>query len=145
MLFIERPERALIRAINRLNNLNPPILDSDVEWGNPDIWLEGTTNTRVSLTMTNTVDYTGSVTFYYNRVRIHDYFNGWSVPGKASDYTTTREAIVAMYSKYNLPLDPDDIVSRTINPTDTYLVVQGRNSSLMFVPSQSVSLPFEES
>lgn len=145
MLFIERPERALVRAINRLNNLSPALRVEDVSWDNPEVWLEGTTNTRVTLTMTNTLDYSGTVTFRYNRIRIYDYFNGWVVPGKASDYTTTREAIIAMYRKYSLPLDPDDIVSRPISPTDKELVVQGRNISLMFVPSQTVSLPFEAS
>lgn len=144
MLFIERPERALIRAINRLNNLDPALLETDVEWGTPENWIQGTTNTRVRMSMVNTQNYTGSIEFYYNRIRVYDYFNGWTVPGKASDYSTTREAIEAMYTKYSLPLDPDDIVSRTVNPVDTGLIVQGRNTSLMFVPSQTVSLPFEE-
>lgn len=145
MLVIESPERALIRAINTINRPNPPLLVEDVEFGLPEVFLTGDTNSRVVLTMVNTRNYTGSDTHYYNRLRVADYFVGLVIPGKASDYSDIKEAVSAMYNHYHLPLYPDDIVNRDINPVATQVTIQPRNDSLMFIPSLSTTIQFSGS
>lgn len=142
MLYIESPKNALVRAINANNNLNPPLEASKVTLGQPEVWIQGSTNTRIVVTA-NSDFYSGSDTHYYNRERIYDFFAGHKLPGKASDYATLRDAIVAFYAKYQLPYDPDDIVSYALLPTATTAVLQGRNTSLMFVPNLTITLPFE--
>jgi hypothetical protein len=141
MLYIESPKSALVRAINAGNNLSPPLDISRVTFGSPEVWLQGSTNTRISLSV-NDNDYTGSDTHYYNRVRIYDHFAGHALPGVASDYATLRDALVAFYDKYHLPYDPNDIVSYTLTPGATTATLQGRTSSLMFVPNLTIILPF---
>lgn len=141
MLYFEHPKNALVRAINANNKLNPPLKVASVTFGNPEVWIQGSTNTRVQITAADN-DYTGSDTHYYNRVRIYDHFAGHVIPGKASDYATVRDALVAFYNKYHLPYDPDDIVSYTLAAGATSVTLQGRNTSLMFVPNLTIALPF---
>lgn len=141
MLYIESPKNALVRAINAGNSLSPPLDVTAVTFASPEVWIQGSTNTRILLTASNN-DYTGSDTHYYNRVRIYDHFAGHTLPGKAADYPTLRDALVAFYNKYSLPYDPDDIVSYILTPGAPTATLQGRNASLMFVPNLSVALPF---
>lgn len=143
MLLIETPKQALLRAINQNNSLQPPLKVSDVEFDTPEIWIQGNTNTRVRITMVDPRNYHGSDWHYYPRVRIYDYFAGWSVPGSPGDYPDIRSAVVAMYTKYHLPLDPDDIVNGALSPSAQVVTLQGRNTNLMFVPNLTVQLPFE--
>jgi hypothetical protein len=141
MLYIEAPKDALVRAINANSSMKPPLKVADVTFGNPEVWLQGTTNTRILVTASGN-DYTGSDTHYYNRVRIYDHFAGHALPGKAADYPTLRDALVAFYGKYSLPYDPDDIVSYALVPGSVSATLQGRNNSLMFVPNLTIVLPF---
>ena len=142
MFYIEAPKDALVRALNANNALVPPLKATEVTFGSPEVWLQGVTNTRILVTSTGN-DYSGSDTHYYSRVRIYDHFAGHVIPGKASDYPTVRDAIVAFYNKYQLPYDPDDLVSGAVSPVATTVTLQGRTSSLMFVPNLTVVLPFE--
>ena len=145
MLMIERPERALIRMINGLNQLNPPLTPEEVEFGLPEVYLQGDTNSRVTLTMVDTRNYSGSDVHYYNRVRIADYFAGWQIPGQPGDYPNVKAAVIAMYTRYHLPLDPDDLVNASLSAAATQVTLQPRNDSLMFIPNLSVSLPYSGS
>lgn len=142
MLQIETPEAALVRAINLTNRLIRPLALTDIEFGLPETFIQGETNTRILITVVNGHHYTGSDTHYYNRLRIYDYFAGWVLPGNAADYPDVRALMTAMYTRYQLPLDPDDIVNAPILPTATSVVLRARNTSLMFVPNLTVSLPF---
>lgn len=141
MLYLESPKNALVRAMNANNQLSPPLDVSKVTFGNPEVWIQGSTNSRVLVT-TSDANYTGSDTHYFNRVRIYDHFAGHKLPGKAADYSTLKEALIAFYSKYHLPYDPDDIVSYTLTPGAPTATLQGRNTSLMFVPNLTFAIPF---
>lgn len=142
MLYIEAPKDALVRALNSNSAIRPPLKVGEVTFGNPEVWIQGSTNTRI-LVSANGNDYIGSDTHYYNRVRIYDHFAGHVLPGKAADYATLRDAMVAFYNKYSLPYDPDDIVSYAMSPVATTATLQGRTTSLMFVPNLTIALPFE--
>lgn len=141
MLYYEPAKQALVRAINANNSLKPPLHPDDVTFSNPEIWIQGSTNTRITVTVNNT-DYSGSDIHYYNRHRIYDFFAGHSIPGNASDYPDTRSAMTAFYNRYKLPFDPTDLVNSTISPGAVAAVIQGRTNSIMFIPNLTVTLPF---
>ncbi len=141
MIFIESAKDALVRAMNGANGLNPPLMVDDVTLGSPEVWIQGDTNTRISVTADSEF-YTGSDTFYYNRLRIYDFFAGHSIPGVAADYPNVLAAITAFYNKFQLPHDPNELVNSAISPGATTITLQGRSSSLMFVPNLQVILPF---
>jgi len=141
MLYFESPKNALVRAINANNHLQPPLNPASVTFGQPETWIQGATNTRVQVQAADN-DYTGGFTHYYNRVRIYDQFAGHLIPGKATDYKTLREAVAAFYKQYQLPYDVADLIDYALTPTATSVSIQALNSSLMFVPNLSATVPF---
>src|SRR5690606_34347197 len=102
------------------------------------------TNTRILVNMIKTHNYSGSFTFYYRRVQVKDYLAGWKIPGKATDFADSDQAIRHLISVYQLPLNPDEFVNLSINYTDSIVTLRPRSNSLIFVPNLAVELGFTE-
>lgn len=82
---------------------------SMVEFGLPEPYVLGTTNTRIPLNAKADNGYfSGSTYLYYTRLDLGVLLDELIVPGTASDYGLTSEVGVALAEHYHLPLKATD-------------------------------------
>lgn len=140
---ISNVKQALLNAYNEANKIQPPVTLADVTWSNPEVWLQGDTNSRVTITaLPGSVNYSGTQTFYFNRRHIADDLKEVKIPGKAGDYTRFFQVLKVLREVLGVPLQDSEFIDRSIAAStvkiDTTVACMG------FLPAGTITLEYAE-
>lgn len=143
-MLVTNVKRALLNQFNQLNNIVPPIQETDVDWLVPEIWLQGDCNTRVGIQgSVLSANYGGAATLYFNRRNASLDLRGVKIPGRATDYTTTFEIYTALREQLGVPVMNSEFLDKPFTGTSFNLVITP--VSMAYLPGLDINLPFQYS
>lgn len=136
----------ILSGVNRHNpNLPVKLTPDNVRITAPQTQVSTSTyNTRATIIphpeFTGQPKFEGSVNVFYNRLPLNTYLKGLVVPGRYSDYTTSRDVIGALVDKYRLPLIREDVNLLLVEDVETITLTAAFSSVGFF---GNVTLPYE--
>jgi hypothetical protein len=138
-------KRSLLAQFSATNHYTRPLTEADVTFGNPELFLQGSCNTRVTITSKpGNGWFKGIVTLHYNRRRLDRYLTGLKVPGKREDYTTVHEVVEALAEAYYLPLLKSDFINSQLGVSTVSVTIQAIPQAFGWINTWTATLPFAE-
>lgn len=124
-----------------IKKIEPALKLTDVTWGEPEIWIEGDCNTRITITVKESnLNHKGSVTLYYKRQSIVDVLHGILIPGKQSDYNGLYDIIDILNTRVGIPIDRSEFFNTPIN--SDLVTLRPAAGAIAFIPSISTEIGF---
>lgn len=124
-----------------IKKIEPVLKLTDVIWGEPEIWIEGDCNTRITITVKESnLNHKGSLTLYYKRHSIADVLHGILIPGEYSDYNGLYDVIDVLNNKVGIPIDRREFFNTPI--TSDLITLRPTVGALAFIPSVSTEIGF---
>lgn len=133
----------LVDALNKGNNYPRKLALDDVTFGTPALLLQNQCNTVITATAKPTsVNFTGSKSLHYSRIRLDAYLRGLKVPGTAADYSNTQQVMAALIAAYALPLVATDFALLSVPQGVPTVTVQPRGDNMGFLTTIQAVLSY---
>lgn len=141
-MIVTNVKAALLAAYNKANNIKPAVTLDDINWGVPEVWLQGQCNSRILLTASaNSANFGGTQTLYYTRRRINEELFGVKIPGKPGDYARLHDVIKVLREKLGVPLYENEINDRAI--AGSTVTIDTTVACLAYLPAGSITLEYQ--
>lgn len=142
-MIVTNVKRVLLNAFNIANHITPAVQMDDIDWLTPEVWLQGSCNSRVTIqTSAAATEYNGSETLYFNRRKAEEDLRGVKIPGKATDYTRVYQILTAMREILGIPVQNNEYLDQPFSGNTFTLNVT--TISMAYLPGSSITLEFEE-
>lgn len=136
-------KQSLLIEFNRLNKVKPVVAVADINFGTPEVFLQGQCNSRIKLVAkTDAENFGGSQTVYYIRRRMSDDLRLIKIPGKSTDYTRLYEVLKVLREKLGVPLYDNEFLDRAI--TGSTLNIATTPSCIAYLPADQITLEYAE-
>ncbi len=142
-MVISNVKQALLNAFNEANKISPPVVLTDVAWGNPEVWLQGDTNSRVTITgVPSSENYSGTQTLLFNRRHIAEDLKEFKIPGKPSNYTRLYQVLKVLREVLGVPLQDSEFIDRAI--AGSTVTIDTTVACMGFLPAGTITLEYAE-
>lgn len=140
-MIITNIKQALLNHFNSDNRVSPPIKLTDVNFLTPEVLIQGDCNTKVTFQATSNSDnWGGTKTIYYNRRRIQDDLQNVKIPGKPGDYKTLYQVLKVLREKLGVPVYDVEFLDKSISGST--VTIEVNFSSMAYLPNSIVTLPY---